>query len=188
MHQQEVARIFLLANLLAHTRCHRDSRNTCGTDQRVNLTLCKEVHQLTKQNTAGRAKAERQQAENDNTDGLGAQENFALCCCANGDAKENRDDVHQLVLCRIGNTIYNTTLTHQVAQHQHANQRGRIRQQQRDQNGYNNREQNLLQLGNRTELLHHNRALLLGSQSLHNRRLNNRHQGHVRISCNSDWS
>ena len=34
MHQQEIARIFLMADLLADTRRHRHRRNACGTNQR----------------------------------------------------------------------------------------------------------------------------------------------------------
>ena len=186
MHQQEIARIFLLADLLADTRRHRHRRNACGTNQRVYLTLCGDKHQLAKQHAASCAEAERQQAQDNNANGLRAQENFTARRCTNRHAQENRDNIHQFILRSVSNTGNNATLAHQIAQHQHANQRCRIGQQEGNQDGDDDREQNLFQLRNRAELFHNHRTLFLGRQRLHNRGLDNRDQGHVGIRRYSD--
>ena len=52
VHQQEVRGILLLAHDLGDTRRHRDGGNAGGTDQRVDLLLQEQVHELGEQNAA----------------------------------------------------------------------------------------------------------------------------------------
>ena len=54
MHQQEVGGILLLSYHLRNTRRHGNGGNACGTDEGVDLLLGQEVHELCKQNAAGR--------------------------------------------------------------------------------------------------------------------------------------
>ena len=49
-----------------------------------------------------------------------------------------------------------------------------------------NGEQDLFQFGNRTKLLHLDLPLLLCGQRLHDRRLDDGYQGHIRICCHCD--
>ena len=50
--------ILLLAHDLGDTRRHRDGGNAGGTDQRVDLLLQEQVHELGEQNAARSAEAE----------------------------------------------------------------------------------------------------------------------------------
>ena len=70
MHQKEVARICLRTNLLGYTCCHRNCRYTCGTDQRVYLTMSYLAHNLTEDNTCCSTQSECNQTQNYDLDGI----------------------------------------------------------------------------------------------------------------------
>ena len=186
MHQQEVRGIGLLTFLLGHTRRHRDSGHAGRADQRVDLAAGELVHQLRQQHAARRAHAERDDAHRDDFKRAHRQEGRGSRRCADRDAEENRDDIHQLVLHRLVQTFGHAAFLREVAQHQAADQRSSGRQQQRNQNGDDDGEDNLLRLGGRLELLHDDFAFLLGGQGAHNRRLNDRHQRHVGVRRDRD--
>ena len=52
----------------------------------------------------------------------------------------------------------------------------------------NDREEDLLKLGYRTKLIHLDLTLFFCCKQLHDRRLDDRHQGHIGICCYSDRS
>ena len=93
MHQQEVGRIFLLAHNLRNACSHRNGRNARRTDQRVELTAGELVHELGQQHAAGRAAAERDDAQHDDLDGLKAQEGLAIGGSADRYAKDAAEAV-----------------------------------------------------------------------------------------------
>lgn len=83
-----------------------------------------------------------------------AEEGLCLRRSADGDAEENDDDVHELVLRGLGQTVDHAALTEQVAEHQAADQRSCARNEQSDERGDGNRENDLFLLGNRTQGVH----------------------------------
>ena len=86
--------------------------------------------------------------------------------CSYGSTKQDNDDVHQSVGSGLGQLFYNAGLTEQVTKHQHTNQGSGGRKDQADNDGDHNREEDLLQFGYRTELLHLDLPLFLGGQKL----------------------
>ena len=188
MHKQEVGRVIALADLLRDTRRHRNGGNARGANQRVHLAAGELIHQLSKEHAEGRTDHKGGQAKQDDEYRIPAEEHLSSCRGADRNAEENRDDVHQLVLGRFEYSVHDPAFPEDVAEHEHADQRRRVRQEERDENRNDNREQDFLQLGNGTQLLHDDAALLLRCEASHNRRLDNRHERHIRISGDCDWT
>ena len=186
MHQQEVAGILLLADLLGHAGRHRHGGHACGANQRVDLAAGEDVHQLGQQHAACGAKAEGDDAEDDDVDGLHGQEGGALGGRADRQAQEDGHDVAQLVLGGLVDALHDAADAHQVAQHQHAHQGGRVGQQQRHDDRHRDGEDDRLGLGDLAQLAHADGALLVGGQRLHDGRLDDRHQGHVAVGRHGD--
>ena len=67
---------------------------------------------------------------------------------------------------------YNTGFPEQITEHQHTNKGRCCRKNQRNDDCNNDREQNLLQLGDRPKLRHFDLSFLLCCQKFHNGRLN----------------
>jgi len=173
---------------LRHAGSHRHGRNACRTDQRVDLVLIlrEEVHHLGQQHAAGSTHAESDHTQYEDEERPGIEERLGRSRSAHREAQEDHDDVHQLVLHGLRQTVHHAALLHQVAQHQATHQRRGRRQQQGDDDGDNQREKNLLGLRHRTQLAHFDLTLLLGGQRTHDGRLDNRHEGHVGVSGHSD--
>ena len=74
VHEQEVCRICLLALNLRNAGCHRNGRYTGRADQRVYLAAGQLIHNLAEQQAADGRERERDQAEDDDLDGLPGQE------------------------------------------------------------------------------------------------------------------
>ena len=189
MHQQEVRRIVLATLVLRYACCHRHCRHTCRTDQRIDLLvgiLDEQVHQLSQQNTTCRTASKRYDTHYKDTQSLPVDECICGCSCTNGDTQEDNNDVHQLVLNGLAQTLYNAALLHQVTEHQAANQRCCAGQQQSYDNSDNDREDDLLLLRYGTQLSHTNLTLALSGQQSHNGRLDHGNQRHIRVCCNCD--
>ena len=181
MHEQVVAGVVLLADLLGNTGGHRNGGNTGGADERVDLAVGDNAHDLAQDNTAGGADAEGDDAQNDDLNGLDVQEGGGVGGAADGEAEEDRDDVHQLIAGGLGDTLDNAGLLHQVAHHQAADQNGGVRQGQGNDDGNDDGEQDLLGLGDTAGGSHDDLTLFFSGQDLHDRRLDNRHQRHVAV-------
>lgn len=174
MHQQEVAGIVLLAHHLRHSGRHGNGGHTGGADERIDLLLEEQVHELGKQHAAGGAEAERHHAHNHDLDGLEGQERGAGSGAAHADAKENGNDVDKLILHRFAQPLRHAALLKEITQHQ-AGDEGRGRgHQQRHENSHNNGENNLFPLADLPQRLHDDLALLFRGQQLHDGRLNHR--------------
>jgi len=104
------------------------------------------------------------------------------------EAQENRHDVDQRILGSVGQPIDNTTFAHQVAEREHAEQRCGRWQKQRDEQEQHNRKQDALRLRDLTQLHHLDLAFLFGRQCLHDRGLDQGHEGHVGIRGYGDRS
>ncbi len=105
MHEQEVARILFLTDDLRYTSRHRNGGNTGGTDERIDLILKEDVHELCEQNAARGAETECNNAEDENLKRLRIEEVCSGSCCTDRSAEEDRNDVHQLVLCGLVQTL-----------------------------------------------------------------------------------
>ena len=105
---------------------------------------------------------------------------------AHRQAQGDGDDVDQSVLGSIGQTLGNAALTEQVAQHEHADQRSGIRNQQDNNDGNCDREYDLLGLGDAAGGSHDDLTLFFSRQYLHDRRLDNGHQRHVAVCSDRD--
>ena len=72
VHQEEVRRILLLTNGLRYASCHRHSRNTSRTNERVDLLTLREeeVHKLREEQTTCSTTAEREDTEHEDKDCL----------------------------------------------------------------------------------------------------------------------
>ena len=132
MHQQEVAGVVLLAHHLGYAGRHRHGGHAGGTDEGIDLLLEEQVHELGKQDAAGGAEAEGHHAHGHDLDGLEGQEGGAGGRCADADAKEDGDDIDELVLHGLAEPLCDAALLKEVAQHEAGNEGGgRGHQQQR---------------------------------------------------------
>ena len=113
-----------------NTGRHGHRRHACRANEGVDLPAGELIHELAEEHTAGRADAEGDEAQEDNADSAHIQEHGTCSRSAHRHAQENGDDVHQLILCGIGNPVNYAALPHEIAQHEHTHQRRRIRQQQ----------------------------------------------------------
>ena len=186
MHEQVVAGVVLLADLLGNTGGHGNGGNTGGADERVDLAVGDNAHDLAQENTAGGADTEGDDAQNDDLNGLDVQEGGGVGGAADGEAEEDRDDVHQLIAGGLGDTLNNAGLLHQVAHHQAADQNGGVRQGQGNDDGDDDGEQDLLGLGDTAGGRHDDLTLFFSGQGLHDGRLDDRHQRHVAVRGNRD--
>ena len=133
-----------------------------------------------------KSEAEGEQAEDHDVEGLGRQEGGTGHRCADGDAEEDRDDVHQGVLNGVGQALGDAALPPEVAQHQAADQRRGGGQEQDAEDRDHDGEDDLLGLGDRSGLGHDDGAFLFGRHQLHDRRLDHRDQRHVGVGRNGD--
>ena len=186
MHEQVVAGVVLLADFLGNTGSHRNGGNTGGTDQRVDLAVGDDAHDLAQDDAASGADTESNDAQDDDLDSLDVQEGRSVGGAANREAQEDGDDVHQFVAGGLGDTLNNAGLLHQVAHHQAANQDSSIRQGQGNDDGNDDGEKDLLGLGNAAGCGHDDLTFFFRGQGLHDRRLDNRHQRHVAVCRNRD--
>ena len=152
MHEQEVAGILALASFW-ETRAAIGTAETPAEPMSVDLLAFRQenVHELGKQDAAGRAAHEGDDAHGEDAERHRAEEGLGLRRSADGDAEEDNDDVHELVLRGLGQTVDHAALTEQVAEHQAADQRSCARNEQSDERGDGNRENDLFLLGNRTQ-------------------------------------
>ncbi len=144
------------------------------------------AHNLAEQHTCRRAEHERNQAQSHDFQRIPVQEGLRAGGSTYRSAQQYDHDIHQGIGSRLCQLAYHAGLSEQVAQHQHAYQRSRGRKDQTYHNRNNDREQYLLQLGNRTKLAHLNLPFFFRGQQLHDRRLDDRHQRHVGICRNCD--
>ncbi len=181
MHQQEVGGIRLLAFLIGYTSGHRYSGNTCGTDQRVNRPMRQHAHYIAAQQAAGSGNAKCNNTQQHDLQCACRQEGRADHGSTDGGRQKHRNNVHQCILGGIAQTIGQAGFLEEVAQHQAANQRSGIRQQQCDKDGNQDGEDDLLGLGHGTGLHHLDLSLRGSGQQIHDGRLNQRDQCHVAV-------
>ena len=89
-------------------------------------------------------------------------------------------------LIGIGEPVNHPAFLGQIAEHEHADQRGGGRQEDRTDPEGQQRQDDLFQLGDMPQLDHLDLALLFCGQPFHDRRLDEGDQGHVGIGGNGD--
>ena len=186
MHQQEVAGIGLLTHLLRDAGSHRHGGDTGRADKGIDLFLQEQVHELSQQHAACRTEAEGHDTHGEDGQGLAAEEGSAGSGSTNRHAQEDGDDVHQLVLCRLAETIGNTALLEEVTQHQAGNEGRGGGNQQGHEDGDHHGEDDLLLLADLAQRLHDDLTLLLRGQQLHDGRLDHGDKSHVGVSRHGD--
>ena len=127
MHQQVIARIFFPANVFRYSGGHRDRRYPGRADQRIDLSAGQFIHDLCRQQTADRAEAEGEQTERNDGQRINRQHGRTDRLTSDRNAEKDRDRIHQPVLRLRGKPIDDTALAHQVAEHEHTEQRNGIR-------------------------------------------------------------
>ena len=186
MHEQEVGGVCLLAFQVGNTGSHRHSGNTGRADEGIDLAAGELAHHLTAQQTANGGQDECANAQNNDLQGLCSQEVRANHGSANSGGQQDGDDIHQCVLHSVGQAVGNTGLLKQVTQHQAADQRSGVGQQQCHEDSDQDGEDDLLGLGHVTGLDHLDLALLSSGQHLHEGRLDQGNQCHVGVGRHSD--
>ena len=120
------------------------------------------AHQLTKQNAACGTERECNQTQSNDLQMYLIFRNASALVVAPTEVPSRITTMYISALEAVSvSCLYHAALTEQVTKHQHTNQRSCGRQKQADNDGNNNREQDLLQLGNRTKLLHLDLPLFL---------------------------
>ena len=188
VHEEEVAGLRLRTDDLADARCHRHGGNAGRADQRVDLAARDDVHDLAEEDAARRTGDESDETEHDDEQGVAREEMFRRHRHARARGEEDRHDVAQRILRRVRKAVGDARLAEEVAEHEHAQKRCDRRQQQTDEDGRDEREDDLLELRDVTQLLHDDFALLLRREELHDGRLNERHERHVGVRRDSDRS
>ncbi len=186
MHEQEVGGVGLLALHLGDPGGHGYGGDAGGADEGVDLLLHEEVHELGQEHTAGGAEAKGDDAHEHNSDGLEGQEGGGGSGGAHGDAQEDGDDVHQLVLGGLLQAVHHAGLLHEVAQHQAGDQGPGGGHQQGNEHGDHDGEDDLLTPGDLPQGAHDDPALLGGGEGPHDGGLDDRHQGHVAVGGHGD--
>jgi len=186
MHEKEVGGVLFLTDDLRNTCCHRDSRNAGRTDKRIDLAAGDKAHKLTDHKAAKGGKCKCAKAENDDHNGFGCKERSGICRNADRNAEEDGNDVAEFILRGLGKTVGNTADIEQVTEHQEANKRRCVRKNESDDSGNGDRENDLLGLGYRTERFHLDLTLFFAGAELHDRRLDDRDERHIRVSGNGN--
>ena len=188
MHQKEVCRICLGTDLLGDAGCHRYGGNARGTDQRIDLALCNDAEQLSEHDAAERTEDEGDETEKDDLDRVYVEECFSGCRCTDGCSEQDNDDVHKSVGSRLCQLVDNAALAEQVSEHQHTDERSCCRKNHTNDDRDDDREEDLLELGDISQLSHLDFSLLFCREKLHDRRLDDRDERHIRICSDSDRS
>ena len=186
MHEKEVGRIVLLTLNLRYASRHRHGRYARRTDERVDGAATELVHQLCGQQTAASRNAEGGKAANDDEDGLNTQEISGRGGRTNRNTQEDGDNVHQLVLRRLGETLGHAAHIEQITEHETADERQRIGHNKTYHTGYDDGEKDLFLHRNLAESRHLDGALLGSGQHTHEGRLDHRNERHVAVCGNSD--
>ena len=168
VHEQEVGGVGLLADHLGNTRGHRDGGDAGRADQRVDLLAGQLAHDVAADEAAGRGKAEGEEGQGSEFSGVGLKEGGTNVVAAGGEG-EGGNVFPGRVLHGVRQTVGAAAFTEQVAEHQAADQRSRGRQEQDNEDGDDDREEDLLGLGDRADCTIFDLAVSFRGHELHDR-------------------
>ena len=143
---------------------------------------------LTKHDTTKSTAGKGYKAKNYDLQCIYVQERLSTCGSTYRCSKKDYYDVHKCVGSCLRKLFNNSGLTEQVSEHQHTNKWSCCRKDQANNDCDNDREKDLLKFCNRTKLRHFDLTLFLCCERLHDRRLDDRYQRHIRICCYCDRS
>ena len=144
MHKQEVCGISLLTLHLRDAGSHGNSRNSGRADKGIDLALGDDAHDLSGDKTSAGRDRERNETEADDSDGLGLQEVLSRSGSADRNSEEYRDDIHKLVLSRLGKAVSNARDIQEISEHQESDERSGFGKNNRDDDSDEHREDDLL--------------------------------------------
>ena len=100
-----VLRVVLSSNVIADTACHRNSRKTCCTNERVDFLLGEEVKELHEHDTSGDRESERKESTYDDTDGSPVEKCLDGHSGTDAESKEHSCGVHNRVADGVEETV-----------------------------------------------------------------------------------
>ena len=187
MHQQEVLRVVLGTFHLGHAGGHRHGRHTGRTDQRVHRVLrAAPVHDLREEEAGSSRETEGDNAHGDNHDGLRLQEDVGRHRETHGSSEEDSHDVHEFVGRSLHETFHDAGFLEDVAEHEHDDKGGSIGHHEDAHDHHHDGEDDAFGLAHLTESLHADLAFLVVGHQAHDRRLDERHKGHVGVSSHGN--
>ncbi len=188
MHEEEVAGVLLLAHSLDDAGRHGDGRDARRSDHGVDLAAREDFQGLAEEDASGRAADEGHQAQDDDLQRRRRQEGLGLHRRAHRQAQEDRRGVEDLVLGRQAQALRDAALPQEVAEHEDADEGHRRRQDEARGDGADDGEEDPLRLAHRTEVVHADGPVRLRRQGLDDRRLDERHEGHVAVGRHGNRS
>ena len=186
MHQHVRAGEFLLDDLLADARRHRNGGDARSADNRVDFAAGHDLHDLAKDDAARRAEYEGDEAEEDDLNRGDREERVRVHRTADGDSEEYRRSVEDFVLRGLREALSASALAEQVAEHQHTDKGNGRRKDEAAGDRRDYREEDALGARDGAELLHLDAAVLLRRKELDDRGLNERDERHVAVSGDRD--
>ena len=130
------------------TTGHRECGNTCGTNHGIDLLFGEEVDQLCKQNAACGVENEGEETQDDDEEGLPAQEELGLHLGSDGETQEEGDKVGQHLLGGLGEAVQHAALADEVTEHEEADQGRALGGDQTRDDGDDDGEQDICKIDN----------------------------------------
>ena len=189
MHQEEVLRVILGTFHLRNTGGHRHGGHASGTDERVHRVVRSAlVHDLGKEKACSGRETEGNHAHSDNHEGLRTEENVGRHREAHGSSEEDRHDVHEFVRGGLHQAFDNAGFLEDVTEHEHDDKSRSIGHHEDAHDHHHHGKHDAFGLGHLAERLHTDLAFLVVGHEAHDRRLDQRNEGHVSVSCHGDRS
>ena len=130
VHKKIIAFVVLKSDGVGYTRRHRHGGYACRTDERINFSFRDDVEQFADEQAADCGKHESCKTEEHDFERGQGEEGRADCGCTDGNAEEQRDDVHKRVLRGVAESFGYAAFTQEVAEHKTSEQRCNGRQKQ----------------------------------------------------------
>ena len=183
MHEEVVLFVVLLSFCLDDPCGHREGGDPRRPDQRINLPAGEETHEFAEENSHGRVQADGYEPQDQDNEGLHAQKLRRLHRCPDTESEEERYDIRDLVFGGAFQPLHHARFLHQVSQHDHSNEGSSKRRHQGSGDGNHHGKENFCGLGDRLfHDSHNDLSFLFSRQQAHDRGLDERYQGHVRVS------
>lgn len=183
MHQKEDAAAFLLPDEVGDAGCDRNGSDTSRADQRIDAAAGQLIHDLGTDHAAAGTEGKRHKAQKDDKYGRGREEGIRSHGRANGDRQDQRNHIEKSIGRCFRQLADDEAFAQEISKHQHGDERRDRRQEHIDDERHDDRECDLLEARHIARLLHHDLSLLLIREKLHDRRLNERHERHIRVRC-----
>ena len=188
MHEQVVVLVEFTADDLGYAGAVRYGGYASVADQRVDLASFAEeqVDELHEEHTCRRSDDEGEQTESEDQQGFAGQELVRLGGRTDGQADQDRNDVHERTAGGFCETAGDAAFLQEVTEEEHAEQRKTGRDDECGDEEADDREDDLFLLADLARIRHADEAFLLGRQGQHDRTLDDRDQGHVGVGGDGD--